>query len=121
MTYRDYMIDSSENLNRENNYGIIIYKNGEPQKKLYFTDDQHWDIGDADTFSVIAKDAGGKKYCITYQPPILDRYDDEDDADYGDRRIEYIDWDSPVYVEDMGIGGDYDFDTDPSLSAEYFY
>lgn len=110
----------------KHNYGIIIYKDGKPVKKLYFTDDQNWDIGDVDTFSVSAEDADGKEYYITYQPPVLDRYDDEDDADYGDRRVEDIDWDSPVYAEYLGkkvldIGDTYDFEDDPSLSAEYFF
>lgn len=104
----------------EPRYGIIIYKNGEAQKKLYFTDDQNWDIGDVDTFSVIAKDANGNQYCVTYQPPILDRDDSEDDADYFDRRAEATDWESPEYAEDLGIGEDYDFEIDPSLSAEFF-
>lgn len=99
--------------------GIIIYKNGEAQKKLYFTDDQNWDDDDDATFSVIAKDANGSEYCVTYQPPILDRDDGEDDADYFDRCAEATDWESPEYVEDLGIGGDYDFD-DPSLSAVFF-
>lgn len=105
----------------KHNYGIIIYKDGEPQKKLYFTDEEHWDVGDDDTFDVIAEDAAGGAYCITYQPPVLDRYDDEDDADYCDRRVEDIDWDSPVYVEALAIGADYDFGTDPSLSADFFF
>ena len=101
-------------------YGIIICKNGEAQKKLYFTVDQHWDSDDDGTFSVIAKDANDKKYCITYQPPVLDREAGEDDADYLDRCAEATDWESPEYVEDLGIGEDYDFEIDPSLSAEFF-
>lgn len=105
----------------KHNYGIIIYKDGEPQKKLYFTDEEHWDVGDDDTFDVIAEDAAGGAYCITYQPPILDRGAAESDDDYLDRRVADTDWTSPVYVEDMADGDDYDFEADPSLAADYFF
>ena len=104
----------------KHNYGIIIYKDGNPRVKLYFTDDQHWGVGDDDTYDVIAKDAGEGVYCITYHPPVLDRDADESDVDYLGRRAEDTDWDSPVYVEDMAAGEDYDFETDPSLSTECF-
>lgn len=103
-------------------YGIIVTR-GDEQLKLFFTDDQHWDSGDVWGFTVIAMDAAGREYAISYTPPRLDQDEDELDCDYYDRCAEETDWSRPNDVERLGSLMEYDCwepNADPECSVTWW-
>lgn len=105
-------------------YGLYLKRDDEILQ-LFFTDHQHWDDFCGDwTFCVLAVDAAGREYCISYTPPILDRYDDdEQDADYFERCAEECDWTNPYFVERVSPRSEpenWDIVDDPSCSVVWF-
>lgn len=103
-------------------YGFCLKRNDETLQ-LFFTDSQYWDECSDWTFCVNALDTAGQEYCISYTPPVLDRYDDEQDADYFERCAEECDWASPEFVERVlpySEPESWDIADDPSYSVVWF-
>lgn len=94
-------------------------------KKLCFTN-SYWNEEGLWFFCVDALDEDDKEYCISYEPPVLDRDEGEEDWEYSHNCAEATNWSSPAHAVHLSErwGDDevfYDFDNDPSLSAEYFW
>lgn len=74
--------------------GITVTYRGKT-RRLRFTEDEYWEDGSALYYSIIAVDDDGNEYCVTYAPPHLDPYGNENDCDYGQRCLEETNWDCP--------------------------